>query len=118
MVAPLAAAIAGLKIVSAVSGAMGNMGGGTPNVQIPKNQKPNAEDFDKEKKNKKDPTQEVDNDPGTGSDPSAGIQPRTEQNVSTDESGMMQVGERKPIKGSGFTMNQSDYDRMKRPGQY
>ena len=114
MVAPLAAAIAGLKIVSAVSGAMGNMGGGTPNVQIPKNQKPKGEDFDKEKKNKKDPTQEVTNDPGTGSNPDSGIQPRTEEKVTTDESGRMQIGPRSPLKGSGFSMSHAEYEKMKR----
>ena len=115
VIAPLAAAMAGLKIVSAVSGAMGNQGGGTPNVSIPKNQKPKAENYDT--KPKKDESQQTSTDPGTGGDPSSGIQPRTEQKVSTDGSGTMQVGERTPIKGSGFTMNQSDYDKYRRSGQ-
>ena len=85
VIAPLAAAMAGLKIVSAVSGAMGNRGGGTPNVSIPKNQKPKAENYDT--KPKKDESQQTSTDPGTGGDPSSGIQPRTEQKVSTDGSG-------------------------------
>ena len=116
VIAPLAAAMAGLKIVSAVSGALGNKGGGTPNVSIPRNQKPKAENYDKELNNK-DKTQEQNNDPGTGSDPSSGIQPRTEQKVTTGEDGMMKIGERTPIKGSGFTMNQTDYEKLKRTGQ-
>ena len=111
VLAPLAVAMAGLKVVSAVSGALGNQGKGTPPVSIPKNQAPKAENYNNNQP-KKDPTQEATSGTGTQADPASGIQPRTEQKVGISPEGTMEVGERTPIRGSGFTMNQEDYKKQ------
>lgn len=108
VLAPLAVAMAGLKVVSAVSGALGNKGGGTPNVSIPKNQPPQKENYDSKPK-AKDATQDSTNtDPGTGTQLT---QQRTEEKVGISNEGTMEVGPRTPIKGSGFTMSQEDFNK-------
>ena len=114
--APLAAAMTALKIVSTVSGALGNKKGGTPNVNIPKNNVPKGDDYTpkKPKKPNGDENSTINNDPGTGTETSG---QRTEEQVSVGGDGMIKTGLRTPIKGSGFTMNQSDYDKFRSSSQ-
>ena len=89
---PLAAVVAAMKVGKAAANAMSPSGGSpTPNVDVPKNQKPKAEDYDQPKVEQPKPATTTDYTP--------------------DKDGMMQAGKPTPTKSNASTFSADEGKR-------
>ena len=104
--APLAAAIAVMKIGKAVSNAMSPTGGSpTPPVSIPNNKKPKAENYKDKNTTTPPPTKAAPQPEANG-----GVKGSTTQ-VNVDANGNTSMGAPQPTQHNGSTFNQSDYKK-------
>jgi len=106
VIAPLAAAVAAMKIGKAVSNAMSPTGGSpTPNVSVPNTKKPKAENY-KDKDTPTPPPTQPAPQPGVN----GGVKGSTTQ-VNVDANGNTSMGTPQPTQHNGSTFNQSDYKK-------
>lgn len=105
VIAPLAAAVAAMKIGKAVSNAMSPTGGSpTPNVSVPNNKLPKGKDY----KDQNQPPPPV--KPAPQPEAGGGVKGSTTQ-VNVDANGNTSMGTPQPTQHNGSTFNQSDYKR-------
>ena len=103
VIAPLAAAVAAMKIGKAVSNAMSPTGGSpTPNVSVPNTKKPKGKDY----KDQNQPPPPV--KPAPQSEAGGGVKGSTTR-VNVDANGNTSMGAPQPTQHNGSTFNKSDY---------
>ena len=110
---PFAAAVAAMKVGKVVSNALGTKPSPTPNVPVNRQEAPNRDKYQGEKpKTIQESVSKSDQPKGSVQD-AISPQQRTEESVNTDDNGVVSMGQRQTVKGTGMSMTYDEYKRNK-----